>query len=478
MQITEINYPWLLRYLLCTLAFTFNQYCRSQSVTLSPIPEAAVILSQYIQKKSLSGKEKAAGTYFAALCRSKGLVVEELNSTGNAFNFSASLFPLSDQKPNIIFLNHIDVVPEGNINHWQYPPFSGTISDSVVWGRGAIDFKGVAVMQLLAIERFRNRIAGAEIPYNVTLLCVAGEESGNQGIKAVLENSFQKLNPVVVYGEGGAGITGISTAAPEQPFFGISVAEKKAVGLQLSLRINSSGHGSVPPPVYANKVMVRALHRLLKAPAKLVFDTTTVELFKAVGRYEKGIRRLALRHPRLFKPVLKKAIKKDPILLAMVSNTVTVTNISNAALPVNQIAPEITVLLDCRLLPGTDTERFIAYLHKKLRAKDITFTVLNETPTAPVSEKGSYYTHLEKAIGKIYTGSAVIPVLTPSLSDNNFLRKLNIPVYGLTPVLLTEAQLHAIHNSNEHLTFRQLQNGIALYDTLLQHITGTTSVPR
>ncbi|MDD3568280.1 MAG: M20/M25/M40 family metallo-hydrolase [Bacteroidales bacterium] len=60
------------------------------------------------------------------------------------------MYPLSFNKPNIIFLNHIDVVLADNCELFTYPPFSGTIADGQVWGRGAIDSKGMAVMQLLA----------------------------------------------------------------------------------------------------------------------------------------------------------------------------------------------------------------------------------------------------------------------------------------------------------------------------------------
>ncbi|MBS1749446.1 MAG: M20/M25/M40 family metallo-hydrolase [Bacteroidetes bacterium] len=471
----KINYTTLFRCLMCTVVLTFKQYGNSQTLSYPTLPEAATLLSQYIQQKSLSGNEKEASEFFANICRSKGLFVEPLNSAGNQYNFSASLCPLSDQKPNIIFLNHIDVVSEGNINNWQYYPFSGHISDSIVWGRGAIDLKGVAIMQLLAIERAKKWFPDNHFPYNITLLCVGSEESNNQGIKDVIESSFTKLNPVVVYGEGGTGISQISIANPEQSFFCISIAEKKAIGLKLSLNINTSGHGSVPPSVYANKVMIQALHRLLKSKNKLHFDEITVDFFKTVGGYEKGIRKFVLRHPRIFKPVIQKALKKDPILLSIITNTISITNINNTPLPVNQIAPEVEVLLDCRLLPNTDPEKFIDNLRKQLHSNDILITVLKETPTAPVTEKGEYYTHLKKAIETVFTGSVVLPVLIPAHSDNNFLRKMGVPVYGLTPALLSNTQLRSIHNSNEHITFQQLQKGIEVYENLLKNIT--THIP-
>ncbi|MGN6494079.1 MAG: M20/M25/M40 family metallo-hydrolase [Agriterribacter sp.] len=455
---------------LLTLLLTYTVSGIAQSSSHQMMPEAAILLSQYIQKKSISGSEKEAGEFLSDICRSKGLVVEKLHSPGSSFNFSASLYPLSDQKPNIIFLNHIDVVPEGNTASWLYEPFSGTIADNCVWGRGAIDLKGVAVMQLMAIERARQWMAEPSLPYNVTLLCVSGEEMDNQGIKDVIEHSLEQLNPVVVFGEGGTGMSQISNAYPEQPFYCVSVSEKKALWLKLSLRVNTSGHGSVPPPSYANKMMMQALNRLLDRNEKIIFDETTVAFFKTVGRYERGTRKLVLKHPRLFKGLVKKALKKDPILMSILTNTITITNISNAALTTNQIAPEIEVLLDCRLLPSTDPGKFIETITKELGEEQIRIEVLKETPSAPASERGVFYKQLQKSIEQVYSGSAVLPVLCPAHSDNNFFRRKGIPVYGLTPVQLTQAQLLSFHNADEHITINQLQTGSKVYETLLRNL--------
>ena len=47
-------------------------------------------------------------------------------------------------------IGHLDVVPEGS--DWTYPPFSGTISDGKIFGRGAIDDKGPVVSSLYAMK--------------------------------------------------------------------------------------------------------------------------------------------------------------------------------------------------------------------------------------------------------------------------------------------------------------------------------------
>ena len=47
-------------------------------------------------------------------------------------------------------IGHLDVVPEGE--GWTYPPFSATISDGKIFGRGAIDDKGPVMASLYAMK--------------------------------------------------------------------------------------------------------------------------------------------------------------------------------------------------------------------------------------------------------------------------------------------------------------------------------------
>ena len=99
------------------------------------------VLQRYIQIPSVSDNEKEAGDFFKAVCKENGLYITDFGSENGNYNFAASIFPLSENKPNIIFLNHIDVVPEKNTS--EFDAYSGKIIDSEIYGRGAIDNKGV-----------------------------------------------------------------------------------------------------------------------------------------------------------------------------------------------------------------------------------------------------------------------------------------------------------------------------------------------
>jgi len=56
--------------------------------------------------------------------------------------------------PVFCFAGHTDVVPAGNLESWNTPPFEPVISDGMLYGRGAADMKGSLAAMIVATERF------------------------------------------------------------------------------------------------------------------------------------------------------------------------------------------------------------------------------------------------------------------------------------------------------------------------------------
>ncbi|WP_440875888.1 succinyl-diaminopimelate desuccinylase [Thalassotalea sp. PLHSN55] len=61
-----------------------------------------------------------------------------------------------DKSPVFCFAGHTDVVPAGNLDHWQTNPFEPTIKDGMLYARGAADMKGSLAAMIIATERFVN----------------------------------------------------------------------------------------------------------------------------------------------------------------------------------------------------------------------------------------------------------------------------------------------------------------------------------
>lgn len=71
-------------------------------------------------------------------------------------------------------LGHLDVVPEGD--GWSVPPYSGTIKDGKILGRGALDDKGPSLTALFAMKAIKD--AGIPLNKKVRLILGTDEESG------------------------------------------------------------------------------------------------------------------------------------------------------------------------------------------------------------------------------------------------------------------------------------------------------------
>ena len=105
---------------------------------------------------------------------------------------------------NLLFNAHMDTVPVDDEEYWKYPPFSGTIADGRVWGRGANDDKNGIAAMTYAAEALKS--VGAELSGDVILLASAGEESEegkNYGAGKAVEKGGIKADLAVIGEESG-----------------------------------------------------------------------------------------------------------------------------------------------------------------------------------------------------------------------------------------------------------------------------------
>lgn len=88
--------------------------------------------------------------------------------------------------PTLVLNGHLDVVPEGDIEKWTYPPFEGKFVDGLVYGRGSCDMKGGVSAMMIAAKCLKH--SGISLKGNLVLQFVVGEETGDPGTKHLLAN--------------------------------------------------------------------------------------------------------------------------------------------------------------------------------------------------------------------------------------------------------------------------------------------------
>jgi len=98
-------------------------------------------------------------------------------------------------KPLFVFLGHTDVVPPGSLADWTSPPFTPTVRDGKLYGRGAADMKGGIAAFITAVERFI-----AKHPQHrgsIALLLTSDEEgAATHGVVKVVEILEQRAEKI------------------------------------------------------------------------------------------------------------------------------------------------------------------------------------------------------------------------------------------------------------------------------------------
>ncbi len=451
---------------------TFLSFSQNHVEKLKP----EILLQNLIQFQSLSCKEKEIAIYLENYCRENGLHTQIFSQNNINFNFTASLYPLDLGKPNIIFQSHLDVVPANDIENWKHHPFEAKIVQDTLYGRGAIDCLGLAVMQLYSLFEYVELAKTKELPYNITFLAVCEEENGGDfGAKFMVENHLKDLNPIVVFGEGGSGLNNLVPSKPEQEVFGISVAEKSSLWLKLEVNKKSigqkiNGHSAVPSELYANKRLLKSLINLLNQKREVQFSKISRQMFKDLGKMEGGFKGFVIKHINwiIFWPFVKKHFREGEIFNVLVQNTFVITSMGTLnSDAVNQNGNGAYAILDCRLLPGTDLKKYMRKVQFAVGNK-VDVSIISQSPNSPATPTNKYFFMMQDALKTVYPKSISSPILFPASTDNNYFRQYQIPTFGIIPCVISREALEGIHGVNENIPVKDLQKGIETYSKFIE----------
>jgi succinyl-diaminopimelate desuccinylase len=143
--------------------------------------ESLELAQQLIQRPSVTPLDEGCQELIAKRLTAIGFSVETLQFE-DVTNLWATL---GSSGPLFVFAGHTDVVPTGPENNWQYPPFSATVADGFLHGRGAADMKGSIAAMVTAVERF---LEVSELNARIGFLITSDEEgSAINGTQKVIK---------------------------------------------------------------------------------------------------------------------------------------------------------------------------------------------------------------------------------------------------------------------------------------------------
>ncbi|MGL5344353.1 MAG: succinyl-diaminopimelate desuccinylase [Plesiomonas sp.] len=108
------------------------------------------LASELIRRRSVSPDDAGCQTLLADRLAAAGFTLEWMPN-GDTLNLWARR---GTARPCFTFAGHTDVVPSGDTTQWQSDPFTPSLQDGMLYGRGAADMKGSLAAMVIAAERF------------------------------------------------------------------------------------------------------------------------------------------------------------------------------------------------------------------------------------------------------------------------------------------------------------------------------------
>jgi acetylornithine deacetylase/succinyl-diaminopimelate desuccinylase-like protein len=401
--------------------------------------EATKLLTEYVRIDTSNppGDTRKAADFLAAIFEREGIPVTRYESApGKAIVYArlkATVNPPAGKA--IVLLHHMDVVPADR-SRWKTDPFTPTIVANELWGRGSMDMKGLGVAHLIAFLELKRQ--HVPLTRDVILLAEPDEEVGGaQGARWMIANHFAELDPEYVLDEGGFGSRDLFT--PGKLVYGISVAEKKLIWLKVRAE-GISGHGSQPIEQNANDHLVKALARLLGSSSAAA----------AAGRgaaSERSIVQVMKDNIGTFAPnKFTNAIQQSTISLTWLRAGV------GDPPKVNVIPSVAEAGLDCRVVPGTTTDQWVAEVRRRLADPSLKIDVINQGDDPIVTSSDTpLYRRLEAAIKRQHPDAIVTPMLVPYTTDSNAFRPKGVKSYGVFPAILSADTVASMHGDGEHV---------------------------
>ena len=403
------------------------------------------------------GNEVLVARYFESILRGvPGVETHVLDPGDGRANFIARLRATKPRRRAVLVMGHMDVVGVEK-DKWTTPPFEATERDGYVYGRGAIDDKGMLAATVTAMRQLASM--RDRLDRDIILLGTAAEEGGDQGIERVIAQHFDLIKDAeFALNEGGR----VRIRDGRIHTINVQVTEKLSYVVDATAA-GTSGHGSVPLPDNAIAALGRALARVHEAKAPARLNAITREYFEALGRIEQDPRMreamLAIAAARDQASIDKAAavLSGDPRHDAVLRTGVSLTMI-DGGIRSNVIPSSATATLNVRVLPEGDIEHDVAEMNRLGAEPQVTFTLRGKPyASPPVSPTSTLlYQALRTAGETMVPGVVVTPFMSTGATDGAALRAAGIPTYGILPLPLTGDDELRMHGDNERAPVRGL----------------------
>ena len=420
--------------------------------------EVVSVLSDYLRvdTRNPPGNETRGATFLSELLAKEGITSSIHEFAPGRGSLVARLSSVHATQKPLCLLSHLDVV-SANDADWpaDAQPLSGVVKDGAVWGRGALDMKGMGALELMTLVWLKR--LNLPLQRDVLLLAVADEEVDNRGMHHLVDTMWSELDCGVMLNEGGIGLQGLLFEG--QTVFPITVAEKGTLWLRMAAT-GDAGHGSTPVPGRAPQKLLEAVEKLNARQPTPHIHAALYELLANVGAQRGGLTGFILSHPSLVDLFVTGKLMATPPTRAALTNTCQVTGFEGKGSAPNVIPSEVAAIVDCRVLPGTAPETLLAEL--KVLLGDVKLEVIQSEPATESPWDDPFFEALVRNLTRGRADVAAGPAISPGFTDSNIARPKGTKAYGLVPFEIDGELLATMHGKNERVPVAQVKRGFEL----------------
>ena len=391
------------------------------------------ILKHYrdlVQIDTRAGNETKAVEYLRGVLEGAGIPTKTYAQDPARANLVARIKGNGSKRP-LLILAHTDVVgvqPE----KWPVDPFSATIKDGYIWGRGSVDDKPVLTANLMVMLLLKRNQAALD--RDVIFLAESGEEADTTGvgINFMVGKHYDEIDAEYSLTEGG----GATIEGGKVVRMNIGTAEKVPARVRL-VATGTSGHGSVPRVDNALIHLGAAVDKVGRWQTPMRLNDTTRTYFEklaTISTPENAARYNALLNPQSADAAQRYLREHDPQAYSMLRTSVVPTMLK-AGVGANVIPSEAEATLDIRALPDEEITKFYAEMAKVIDDPQVRIVPLPATrPPSPATRLDTeMYRVLERVTKQMYPGATVIPSMSTGASDKAQLRGKGQQSYGIGP---------------------------------------------
>ncbi|WP_417462654.1 M20/M25/M40 family metallo-hydrolase [Kordiimonas sp.] len=379
----------------------------------------------------------------------------------------------SSKKP-IALLAHMDVVPipEYGLKDWKYPPFDGVIDeDGVLWGRGALDDKGILISLMEAAERLA--IAGFTPDRDIYFLFGHDEELGGDlgAIKMAERLAAKGVQLAWAMDEGSAMTDGIVPGI-KSPVALVSLGEKGSVTLRFSAE-DEGGHSSAPKEFTAASLAAKAGVAVMDNPYDPVLDEHLEEFLFAVAPEQPFINRMMIANLWLTRPLLEVELSKSPTVAAFMRTTTAFTMMKSGTK--TNILPQYgEAVVNYRIHPRDTVESVTERARSLVDDERVTITNLGggREATSMSDALGEGYKTIEATIRDEFSDIPIAPTLTVQGTDARHYDAVADGVYRFMPFVFKPEDLKRIHGTNEAVPITVIARQVDFFEKLMRRSAG------